>query len=158
MVHLSLILMGPFEALLDGQEITAFQSNKVRALLAFLAVEMARPHPRETLAGLLWPNVPESCAHHSLNQALSNLRSAIHDHETTPRFLIVAGQSIQFNRNCDHSLDVEELERLVRRSGGKTGKLVGGAEDRLGHADALYRGLFLEGFSLADCPMFEEWA
>ena len=44
MVHLSLILMGPFEALLDGQAITAFQSSKVRALLAFLAVEMARPH------------------------------------------------------------------------------------------------------------------
>ncbi len=109
MVHLSLILMGPFEALLDGQEITAFQSNKVRALLAFLAVEMARPHPRETLAGLLWPNVPDGCAHHSLNQALSNLRSAIHDHETTPPFLIVASQSLQFNRNSDHWLDVEEF-------------------------------------------------
>ena len=154
MVHLSLILMGPFEALLDGQAITAFQSSKVRALLAFLAVEMARPHPRETLAGLLWPNVPDGCAHHSLNQALSNLRSAIHDHETTPPFLIVASQSLQFNRNSDHWLDVEELERLVDW---ETGKLVGGEEARLEHAVALYRGPFLEGFSLADCPAFEEW-
>ena len=154
MVHLSLILMGPFEALLNGQEITAFQSSKVRALLAFLAVEMARPHPRETLAGLLWPNVPESCAHHSLNQALSNLRGAICDHETTPPFLLVAGQSLQFNRNSDHWLDVGELERLINW---KTGKLVGGAEDRLGHAVDMYRGPFLEGFSLADSPAFEEW-
>jgi DNA-binding SARP family transcriptional activator len=154
MVHLSLILMGPFEALLDGQAITAFQSSKVRALLAFLAVEMTRPHPRETLAGLLWPNVPDGCAHHSLNQALSNLRSAIHDHETTPPFLIVASQSLQFNRNSDHWLDVEELGRLVDW---KTGKLVGGEEGRLGHAVALYRGPFLEGFSLADSPAFEEW-
>ena len=105
--------------------------HKVRALLAFLAVEMARPHPRETLAGLLWPNVPDGCAHHSLNQALSNLRCAIHDHETTPPFLIVASQSIQFNGNSDHWVDVEELGRLVRRSGGETGRLVGGEEDRL---------------------------
>ncbi len=157
MVHLSLILMGPFEALLDGQEITAFQSSKVRALLAFLAVEMARPHPRESLAGLLWPNVPDGCAHHSLNQALSNLRCAIHDHESTPPFLIVASQSLQFNSNSDYWLDVGELERLVRRSGGKTGKSVGGAEDRLGHAVDMYRGPFLEGFSLADSPAFEEW-
>lgn len=157
LVHLSLMLMGPFEALLDGQAITEFQSTKVRALLAFLAVEMARPNPRETLAGLLWPNVPESCAHHSLNQALSNLRCAIHDHESTPPFLIVASQSLQFNRNSDYWLDVGELERLVRRSGGKTGKSVGGAEDRLGHAVDMYRGPFLEGFSLADSPAFEEW-
>ena len=153
-MHLSLILMGPFEALLDGQAITAFQSTKVRALLAFLAVERTRPHPRETLAGLLWPNVPESCAHHSLNQALSNLRSAIHDHETTPPFLLVASQSLQFNRNSDHLLDVEEVERLVDW---ETGKLVGGEEDRLEQAVALYRGPFLEGFSLADSPAFEEW-
>ena len=153
-MHLSLILMGPFEALLDGQAITAFQSTKVRALLAFLAVEMARPHPRETLAGLLWPNVPESCAHHSLNQALSNLRCAIRDHETTPPFLIVASQSLQFNRNSDHWVDVAELGRLVNW---ETGRLVGGEEDRLGQAVALYRGPFLEGLSLADCPAYEEW-
>ena len=149
--------MGPFEALLDGQTITVFQSGKVRALLAFLAVEMARPHSRETLAGLLWPNVPDGCAHHSLNQALSNLRSTIHDHETTPPFLIVASQSVQFNRNSNHWVDVGELGRLVRCSGGETGRLVGGEEDRLGHAVDMYRGPFLEGFSLADSPAFEEW-
>ena len=193
MVQLSLILMGPFEALLDGRAITAFQSSKVRALLAFLAVEMARPHPRETLAGLLWPNVPDGCAHHSLNQALSNLRCAIYDHETTHPFLIVAPQSIQFNRNSDHWVDVEELGRLVNW---ETGKLVGGEVNRLGEeqfrrrtplasshqitnlpifqstnppiyqspdlqplhcAVDLYRGPFLEGFSLADSPAFEEW-
>ena len=132
--------MGPFEALLDGQAITAFQSDKVRALLAFLAVEMARPHPRETLAGLLWPNVPEGCAHHSLSQALSNLRSAIHDHETTPPFLLVAPQ-IQFNWHSDHRVDVEELGGWYNR---ETGKLEAGEENRLYHAVALYRGPFLE--------------
>ena len=53
MAHLSLTLLGPFQASLDGQPITAFRYDKVRALLAYLAVESDRPHRRETLAGLL---------------------------------------------------------------------------------------------------------
>jgi hypothetical protein len=40
-----------------GNRSRAFKSNKVRALLAYLAVEMDRPHRREVLAGLLWPQV-----------------------------------------------------------------------------------------------------
>ena len=68
-------LMGPFEVALDGQPVTWFQSDKVRALLAYLAVEAAIPHPRHALAGLLWPDVPDAHALHSLSQALCNLRS-----------------------------------------------------------------------------------
>jgi DNA-binding SARP family transcriptional activator len=146
--------MGPFEALLDGRVIAGFQSKKVCALLAYLAVEMARPHARETLAGMLWPEVAEGCAHHSLNQALSNLRRILCDPPATPSFLIVAPQTVQFNRNSDHWLDVEEFGRLVEWG---IGKLDGGDERRLEQAVALTRGPFLEGFSLADCPAYEEW-
>ncbi|PKO20769.1 MAG: hypothetical protein CVU38_18325 [Chloroflexi bacterium HGW-Chloroflexi-1] len=60
MVRLSLSLLGPFQVMLDGEPATGFESNKVKALLAYLAVEADRPHPRETLAGLLWPDYPES--------------------------------------------------------------------------------------------------
>lgn len=153
-MQLSLTLMGPFEALLDGGVIAGFQSKKVCALLAYLAVEMARPHARETLAGMLWPDVTEVCAHHSLNQALSNLRRILCNPATTPSFLIFAPQTVQFNRNSDHWLDVEEFGRLVDWG---IGKLDGGNEGRLEQAVALYRGPFLEGFSLADCPAYEEW-
>ena len=44
------------------EPVTAFASNKVRALLAYLAVEADRPHRREALAGLLWPEQPEAKA------------------------------------------------------------------------------------------------
>jgi len=77
MARLSLSLLGPFQATLDGEPITGFPSNKVRALLAYLAVEAGRRrpgtvvHPRETLAGLLWPDYPERSAHTSLSNALS---------------------------------------------------------------------------------------
>ena len=72
MARLSLSLLGPFQATLDGEPVTGFPSAKVRALLAYLAVE-SEPvaHPRETLAGLLWPDYPERSAHTNLSNALS---------------------------------------------------------------------------------------
>ena len=39
MARLSIRLLGPFQAALDEQSVTAFESDKVRALLAYLAVE-----------------------------------------------------------------------------------------------------------------------
>ena len=37
MAHLSLSLLGPFQATLDGQPIAGLRTNKVCALLAYLA-------------------------------------------------------------------------------------------------------------------------
>jgi DNA-binding SARP family transcriptional activator len=38
--------LGPFHVTLDGKPVAGFESNKVRALLAYLAVEADRPHSR----------------------------------------------------------------------------------------------------------------
>ena len=62
MAHLALTLFGPLEVTLDGDPVTSFASNKVRALLVYLAVEADRPHRRDALAPLLWPNWPASCS------------------------------------------------------------------------------------------------
>jgi hypothetical protein len=40
MARLTVNLLGPFQVTLDGQLVTAFESDKVRALLAYLAVEL----------------------------------------------------------------------------------------------------------------------
>ena len=40
---LSLFMLGPLQASLDGEPVTDFKSDKVRALLAYLAVELAGP-------------------------------------------------------------------------------------------------------------------
>ena len=70
MPHLQLTLLGAFQATLDGEPVVGFESNKIRALLAYLAVEADRPHPRTTLACLLWPERPDC-------DALANLRYAL---------------------------------------------------------------------------------
>jgi len=152
MVHLSLSFLGPFQATLDGQPVTGFASQRVRALLAYLAVEADRPHPRETLVGLLWPDWPDRSAFANLRQALANLRACIGDRDADPPHLLISRETIQFNRESDHALDVALLAAAVRDPAADDSAL-----ERAARAAALYRGPFLEGFSLGDSPAFEEW-
>jgi DNA-binding SARP family transcriptional activator len=97
MARLSIRLFGSFEATLEGEPVTGFVSDKVRALLIYLAVESDRPHRREALAGLLWPDYPEPSARASLRRALTNLRMVIGDRDASPPFLSISRQTIQFN-------------------------------------------------------------
>lgn len=148
MAHLSLSLVGPFRVTLDGTPCTDFKSSKVRALLAYLAVEADRLHPRETLAGLLWPDWPDRDALSNLRYALSDLRRTIGDRESDPPFLLITHTTLQFNTASDHWLDVAAFNEMVTDPS---------AVDRLEQAVDLYRGEFLEGFSVADSAAFEEW-
>ena len=72
-------LLGPFEAKdADGESIE-FGHRKLRALLAYLAVESSRPFTREHLASLLWSRTGDERARHNLRQVLYYLRAAIPD-------------------------------------------------------------------------------
>ena len=62
----------------------AFGADTARALLAYLAMHAGVACRREVLAGLLWPDQPESEARHNLRQALSRLRTAIGDNDGRP--------------------------------------------------------------------------
>ena len=79
MAHLSVKLLGPPLVTLDMKPASGFDSDKVRGLLAYLIVDNDRPHRREKLAGLLWPDYPERSARTSLRSALANLRQVIRD-------------------------------------------------------------------------------
>ncbi len=164
MSHLSLSLLGPFQAKIDDEPVTGFESNKVRALLAYLAVEADRVHRREALAELLWPGRCERNALANLRYALYDLRKSIGDHEADPPFLLITRHTLQFNTDSDHSLDVETFEKRVgasatRRACPERSRRVSeGVIPDLQSAVSLYQGPFLEGFSPGACPAFEEWA
>jgi DNA-binding SARP family transcriptional activator len=147
MAHLSIQLLGSFRVALDGDPVTAFESDKVRALLAYLVVEADRPHRREKLTGLLWPDWPERSARASLSQALYNLRAAIGDRTADPTFLLISAQTLQFNPESHHSLDVARLTDLPQEA----------TAAQLDEAADAYSGSFLAGFSLPDSAPFEEW-
>ncbi|MCB0126888.1 MAG: regulator, partial [Caldilineaceae bacterium] len=65
MTSLAISLLGPLQIQLDGQPIT-LPYDKVRALLAYLALESTRPLRRDTLTALLWPEQPDKEARHNL--------------------------------------------------------------------------------------------
>lgn len=65
MAPVQIALFSSFEATRDGQPIPGLTSSKIQALLAYLALEADRAHPRETLAALLWPD-------HSGHNAMQN--------------------------------------------------------------------------------------
>jgi DNA-binding SARP family transcriptional activator len=161
MAHLSLSLLGAFQITLNGEPITGFESDKVRALLAYLALKAHRPHRRDALAEMFWPGRPEGVARNSLRQALSNLRKAIGDQEADPPFLQVTRGEVQFNLDSAHWLDVTACSALLadcqshrHRHAGTCGPCV----QRFRQAVALYQGPFLEQFYLGDSVAFEEWA
>jgi hypothetical protein len=72
----ALTLLGSFQALDNGQPKT-FATSAARGLLAYLAVEQDRPHSRELLAAMLWPDVPQRAAYVNLRQTLARLRRAL---------------------------------------------------------------------------------
>ncbi len=160
MAHLHLSLLGTFDAHMDGTSITNFEYDKVRALLAYLVVEADRPHRREILAGLLWPESSERAARQSLSQALFVLRRAIGDRVTAPPFLIITPQTLQFNVESDYTLDVAQFTALwsvVQEHMHAAPFTCAICRAHLEDMVLLHRGDFLAGFSLPDCPEFEAW-
>jgi DNA-binding SARP family transcriptional activator len=153
MPHLSIRLFGPLDCTLDKEEVAGFESDKARALLAYLAVETQGAHRREKLAGLLWPDWPEQAARANLRRALANLRLVIGDHHATPPFLHISRQTIQFNHASDAWVDVKAFIGLLEAEAPPE-QTIRHLED----AVRLYRGDLMEGFSIADSAAFEEWA
>lgn len=159
MALLSLSLLGPLQVTLVGTPVVSFESDKVRALLFYLAVEADRAHRREVLAGLLWPEQPERIARHSLSQALFNLRQVIADQRATPPYFWITRETIQFNTASEHWVDTAVFsELLVACDHHRHQSACIACAGRLERAVGLYRGSFLQEFSVAGSVAFEEWA
>ncbi|NIL96284.1 MAG: transcriptional regulator, partial [Planctomycetales bacterium] len=157
---MSIQLLGQFQVRLGGEPVTDFESDKVRGLLAYLAVEQEQLHRREKLAGLLWPDMPESAARNNLRRTLANLRQVIGDREAQRPFLNVSRQAVQADAAAGAWIDVVEFGELLgvdAGSGRSAERLQQATEQALQRAVELYRGSFLEGFSLAESAAFEEW-
>ncbi|MBN1137863.1 MAG: tetratricopeptide repeat protein [Anaerolineae bacterium] len=158
MAGLSMWFLGGFRVSLDGGPGINLKYDKVRALLAYLALESERPHRREALAGLLWPELSERRARRNLSQVLYVLRSALEG--TEQPCLQVTPQAVQFDPACEHWLDVRAFTSLLSACQEHAHwqlETCPACGERLARAAALYAGPFLHGLSLGDSPAFEEW-
>jgi predicted ATPase/DNA-binding SARP family transcriptional activator len=160
LAHLEIDVLGPLEVILGDTPVTNLESVKVRALLAYLAVESDRPHTRASLVGLLWPEYPEESARHNLRQALFNLRVTLGDQKAAPPYFQVSRDVIQINHESDYSLDLDQFNRYFSDCPENLPRCI---EDCATHAAnlekmvKLYRGEFLQHLYVDDSSEFEEW-
>lgn len=143
MTILKLHLLGGFEAAFEGGPHLIFPSRKAQALIAVLAMTPGKLHTREKLGALLWGESGDEQARHSLRQTLVGLRRALSTEGS--RLLATEADALSLDPSA---VDVDALrfESLVS----------GSDEPSLQQAAEIYRGSFLEGFSLREEP-FEEW-
>jgi len=146
---LEIRLLGPPEVTLDGVAIEV-DTRKAIALLAYLAIE--RSATRDTLATLFWADSSAERARATLRRTLSSLRSGI-----GPGIVEADRHHIELS---DVETDLDQFEHALNETAGHghdPGDVCSACVIALTEATDLYRGNFLEGFSVRDAPEFEDW-
>ena len=138
MAELSLALLGPPIVERDGARVT-FDTKKAVALLAVLALTGGELS-RDRLAALLWPESDTTRARGSLRRTLSVTAAAVAEG------LVISRAAVAL-RPGGMRVDVADFETLAARDDVAA----------LERAARLYRDDFLAGFSLRECPEFEDW-
>jgi predicted ATPase/DNA-binding SARP family transcriptional activator len=153
MSGLKLWLLGSPRLERDGAPLQV-ERRKAVALLAYLALT-GEAHSREALATLFWPDYTQARAHANLRRTIWTLKDAL-----GKEWVAAEQESFSLVRSPGLWLDVDEFRRLL---------LTGGTHDHPAHevcsaclphlsqAAKLYRDDFLAGFTLPDCPDFDEW-
>ncbi|MBL8055382.1 MAG: tetratricopeptide repeat protein [Anaerolineales bacterium] len=144
---LELRLLGGLRCVWNGAPLSSFLSNKAPALLVYLAVDR-RPHPRETLAALLWGGLADADARNNLRQTLSNLRKLVGP------FLTIDRDQVAFAPAGPFFLDTAAFEQHLRAAAGQP---PAAQAEHWQAASALYQGDFLAGFAVREAPEFEDW-
>ena len=123
-----------------GAPLTEFRSQKTLVLLAYLLCE-DRPITRDYLAGLSWPEMPQS-------QALGLLRRSLYDlNSQLPGCLEMDRRTARFSPTAPVTVDLRCFAALTAQD-----DVTAWAE-----AVALYRAPFLQGIYVDDAPELENW-
>ncbi|MCX6050530.1 MAG: NB-ARC domain-containing protein [Chloroflexi bacterium] len=138
---LEITLLGRPQIKLD-QHNAEINANKALALIYYLAAT-ERSHSRQSLAALLWSDLPEEAARRNLRVELARLKGLFEP------YLIIERDALAFNVKASYTLDVAHFEARLRQPEPTF--------QELQEAVALYQGDFLEDFHLRDAPLFEEW-
>ncbi|MBS1252545.1 MAG: Transcriptional regulatory protein MoaR1 [Anaerolineales bacterium] len=135
-----------------GSEPVKISSAKAQALLYYL-VATRQPQTRDKVASLFWPETQAQQARGSLRNTLYNLRRAFDDFDP----LVSGNQTIRFATELDYWLDIEGFERHVSSQAEDPAATSPASLEALKESVDLYRGEFLEGFSIPEAYEFEDW-
>jgi len=154
MTELSIQLFGKFTIQADGERLDSFDSSKVQELLAYLLIHRNRPHPRETLAEMLWEASSTAQSKKYLRQAIWQLQQSLSTPDDEPLLLAEPGW-IQISPDASYRLDVAEFEEAFELVLGVPGPQLGDKiVAMLVEAVGLYQSDLLEGW-FSDWCLFE---
>lgn len=128
--------------------ITRFRSQRTGSLLAYLALFRQRPHPREVLIELLWPECDPIRGRNNLSASLSSLRHQLEPPGIPSGAVITADRSTVGLNPAVVTTDVAEFETALDAAANSD--TTAGRAQCLMEAVGLYRGPFLHG-------SYEEW-
>lgn len=150
-------LLGPFALVCDGQP-SELAYEKGRALLAYLAQDPGRAHPRAALAALFWPDMERATGLANLRLVLHNLRQKLASADVEHAALQISRDAVMLRTDGD--LDIDAARFAAPTAACTALPAPAWCDTCVADMEAiaaLYRGEFLEGFSLPDCPEFDDW-
>jgi len=138
---------------MDGESVK-LEMRKSLALLIYLRMA-DHDYSRESLSALFWPEYDQQHAQANLRRVLSSLNKSLQG-----ELLEADREKIGLKDRSKVWLDVECFQGLLSATKNHThanGQACPECLRLLEEAIQLYRGDFLEGFNLGDCPEFDEW-
>ena len=137
--------LGDLQMRSESGALVNISAKKSQALLAYLGAKPSQRVSREKIASLLWSSTGPDQARQSLRQTLSTLRKELTQVAPDEKLLVEESDLLGLNEpqvDCDTAA----FETLVAT----------GTEEALAKATELYRGDFLDGFSINE-ERFDQW-
>lgn len=153
MAQVALYMFGPPRFEIDNQPAT-IDTRKALALFVYLAVTR-RPHTRDALSGLLWPDYDQAHARATLRRTLSPLHRLLGE-----GYLSIEREMLALQPGVALWTDVDEFEEMLARCqthGHDVGAVCAECLPLLARASDLYTDSFLAGFALRDSTSFDDW-
>ncbi len=150
---LRLCFLGP-PAIELGKRAVRPPTRKATALLAYLALS-PRGARRESLAALFWPELGQAAAFGNLRRTLTSLRACL-----PGDFVEADRETVVFNGTSPIEVDVASFRAGLTRCRQHCPGDATPCRDCLQvleKAAQLFRGEFLDGLNLPDCPAFDDW-
>lgn len=143
--------LGGIKLVWKGKILTQFATKKVLGLFCYFLDSPETEFARDKLMLIFWGGHSEAQARYNLRYALWNIRKLFKETEVDIDPLITSRTSCIINPDFDYTSDTQLFMKAVSTVEGDD------RIEQLKKADQIYKGLFLDGFTLRNLPEWEEW-
>jgi len=157
---IDLQLLGAFHISRDQAPLPGFDSERVRALMAYLAVDRSHPHRRTELAALLWPDQTPDIALANLRQTLNRARRGLGVQGLSSDVLEITRHTVAIAADAPLRVDIDRFVAEIAATQSHPHRRLSSCLpciERLERAASLYQAPFCEDLGLGGMERLEEW-